>query len=336
MPDIEPDGHAELMGTERMKDALDLLDRFPQLTWEDLLAIITVGVANQKEKRILFRGVENAREMGHRSPSTVHGLENRLRSDIADSFQYVEKTGGLTAVSSMVFDRMRGDTTWKILEDGPHILAANFKEGQFGWITGLPGTGKTATALKILEEWIDLGHVALSNIRIKGDIEDYHYVGSPREMFLRIADIIEQDPDYWLMVLDDAGASGLSTDYASTSRVKDLNRLAKLAVRKLGGNLILVDQREAKGGVPTIIQEFSSSRFYCHRVGGGIVTVDLRGPYRYFHMKIEDFPMTPFEFSTKGAAYFDMTDLDLDALFSALHDDQPDQYPQVIRKSLAK
>ena len=326
---MEDDGQHVLISTERMKDALDLLDRFHQLSFADVRDIITVGVNNQKEKRMLFRAIDYALSLGIKFPHQIDALESRIRADISDSFQTIERPGGITAVGSMVFDRARGEMTWKVLEDGPHILASNFKEGQLGWISGNLGTGKTATGCSIMEQWIDMGNRALSNIKTATE-DSYTYVRDAQAMLLEIADILDSPlPDYWLMIFDELYVSGWSKAEASTRKNKDLDGVARV-IRKLGGNLIVIDQREAS--VPTTIQELASSRYYCHRVGGGVLTVDLRGPYRHFKMKIEDFPLTNLEFESKDFAFFPTTEVvDFDGLYQALAKVEPNGFPKAIR-----
>jgi len=214
-----------------------------------------------------------------------------------------------------VLDRHKGDISWQVLEDGPAILASNFREGQFGWISGIPGTGKTVTGLKIIEQWMGMGNVALSNIRIEDRVpsESFRYVRDAREMFLAIADSMDRP---WLMVLDEAALSGWYRGDATRRKDKDLDKFARI-IRKLGGNLILIEQREAS--VPTIVQEFASSRYYCHRVGGGVVTVDLRGPYRYWRAKIQDLPNTIFRFRTEDIAFFPTEEvLEFEELYRAI------------------
>jgi len=330
--DPENDGHPELMGTERMRDALDFLERWPQLTWEDVCDMVTVGIVNPDEKRLLFRAIEVMRERGVAAPRYAIGLEGRVRAGISDSFQHTEKTGGLTAVASMVFNRHRGEMTWRVMQDGPHILAANFREGQFGWISGRLGTGKTDTACSIMEQWIDLGFVALSNIKTHVD-GPYAYVQDAKAMLLEIARILEDPmPDYWLMVFDELFISGWSTAQASTSKDKELDGFAR-TIRKLGGNLLVVEQLEKK--VPTTIQELATSRYFCHRVGGGVVTVDLRGPYRHFNAKFEDFPKTNLEYETKDFAFFPTTEVvDFDGLYQALAKVDPVGFSKTIRAYL--
>jgi|SRR5437667_1970270 len=326
-------GTEAFLGTERMIQAQDLLERFQQLNFQDVISIIMSGVWDQRQKLLLLEMINEARRIGIKAPWQITGLLTRLQAGIPDSFHMADRTGGLTGAASMVFDRHNGGMQWQVLEDGPHILASNFREGQMGWISGNLGTGKTATGVSILEQWIDMGNRGLSNIKTS-EKESYDYVQDVREMLLQIASILDDPiPEYWLMVFDELYGSGWSTAQASTSKDKQLDGFVR-CIRKLGGNLIVIDQLDKK--VPTTIQELASSRYFCHRVGGGVLTVDLRGPYRYFQAKIEKFPLPSIDFETKAFAFFPTTEIiDFEKLYQLLTKcSGTDGYPKAIRTFL--
>jgi len=324
-------GTEAFLGTERMIQAQDLLERFQQLNFQDVISIIMSGVWDQRQKLLLLEMINEARRIGIKAPWQITGLLTRLQAGIPDSFHMADRTGGLTGAASMVFDRHNGGMQWQVLEDGPHILASNFREGQMGWISGNLGTGKTATGVSILEQWIDMGNRGLSNIKTS-EKGSYDYVQDVREMLLQIASILDDPiPEYWLMVFDELYGSGWSTAQASTSKDKQLDGFVR-CIRKLGGNLIVIDQLDKK--VPTTIQELSSSRFFCYKPG--VFTIDLRGPYRYFQAKIENFPLPSIEFDSKAFAFFATTEvIDFEKLYQALTKcPSQEDYPRAIRTFL--
>lgn len=333
MPDDKNNGGSEVfLGTERMIQAQELLERFDQLSFQDVVSIIMSGVWDQREKSLLLKAIQEAQRQGVKAPWQITGLLTRLQAGVPDSFHMADRTGGLTGAASMVFDRHDGGMQWQVLEDGPHILASNFREGQTGWISGNLGTGKTATGASILEQWIDMGHRGISNIRTDQK-DSYAYVQDVREMLLEVANVLDDPiPEYWMMIFDELYGSGWSTAQASTSKDKQLDGFVR-CIRKLDGNLIVIDQLGHK--VPTTIQELATSRYFCHRVGGGILTVDLRGPYRYFNAKIENFPLPQVHFETKAFAFFPTTEIiDFEDLYQALTKANPNEYPRAIRKFL--
>lgn len=330
MPELDNDGHPVFLGREAMQHIADELDCFPQATFREARRL-AMRVSDHEEMRELLALLDYAQyARKYHLPSQIMNFETRLRAALATSIQTIEKTGGLTGVSSM--DPSSEETlSWETQKDGQHIIAANFREGQFGWIEGLPGTGKTVTGLQIIEQWTDMGFDALSNIKLPVPPEGYHYVRNAREHFLRLADVIEANTDSKaLLTIDDVSASRISTEYASTNRDKDFNRWSKVAVRKLNCNALIIEQQGKK--VPTIFQDFSTSRFMCTRVGGGVVTVNLTGPYRWFKRKFTDFPNTSLPFKSKDIAYFDLDGVDFDKLFMAL--DGADDQAKAIRRMM--
>lgn len=328
---LENDGQQIFMGAEAMQRIGDELARFKQLDYSDVRNL-AMRISNQDEKRHVLGLLDYAEKTCHlKSPCQIKRLESRLRADLSDSIQTIELTGGLTGVSSMN-PEVRGELTWTVLEDGPHILASNFREGQFGWVSGRLGTGKTATGVSIMEQAMDLGIRCLSNI--KTDAKDsYTYVLDAWEMLAEVANILDDPlPDPWLFAYDELYQSGWSTPNASTFKSKSIDGFVR-SIRKLGGNMLLIEQLESK--VPTTIQELATSRFMCHKVGGGKVTVDLRGPYRYFKATFEDFPLTTLSFKSKAFAFFATTEVvDFDDLYAALTKAEPSQYTQAIRAFL--
>ena len=296
-----------LTATERMTQALEILHRFNQLSWEDIDDLITVGVWQEDRAKQFFAMAHKARDSGAKAPSAIVNFEVELRMAIANSFHAVDHAGGISGLGSMVFIPDRGPRSFRIYN--PTILTANFHEGNFGRIGGLPGKGKTNTGCVILEQWHKEGNVAIANIAKKGDDPRYIFARSAKEFFIAIANLEEKLR--WLFVLDEAGLMYSKPDQA-TRRVKDLDKLMRV-IRKLHGSIILIEQRPES--VPNIIQEFASSIFYCEKPG--TVSIELKGPSLAFRDRVKDFPKTSLPFDTYGIAYWNI-DVDINKLFSVM------------------
>ncbi len=283
-----------LMGTERMKDALDTFDRFEQLTLADIRGVVMM-INDQDEKRKILRILDEGARQGLTRPAQFIGLESRLRADISDSFHIIEKTGGLTAVASMIFDRSDEGNSWNFYN--PDILTMGFKEGGFARISGLPRMGKTNLACVIMERWAAKGYVALSNILPRSADSRYIYVKDAKALFLAVSGCMKRGVP-WLFILDEGGLVWAKQD-VSTRRAKDLEKLVRV-IGKMHGRMAMIDQRE--DAIPTTIQQFSKTLFFCHKPG--VLTIELRD-YK-FHAKIHDFPRTDLPFDTYDIAFFDV------------------------------
>lgn len=287
-----------LLGTSRAREALDALDRWEQLGFHEVRDIISTGVASSKERSLLLDALDEAERQSIGMPHMIRGLERRLRSGIFESFQHVEKSGGITAIAAMVFDRNNSVPPWSVYN--PDVLIRNFSEGSFGRISGVPRTGKTNLACLIMEEWEKAGNVAISNIR--PDLEDdrYRYVTDARGLFRELSTIGGPSgwKRRWLFVLDEGGLIWAKQD-VSTRRAKDLEKLIRI-IGKLRGNMILIDQRA--DAIPTTFQQFASSLFFCHKPG--LATLDLRGPNLVLKMKVKDLARTSIPYDSRDIAFF--------------------------------
>lgn len=285
------------LGTERMSQWHDLQEdgRFRQLSYDQVYRIIG-NIVDERKKMQLLRGVKHFQEEGCPAPWLIRGLLTELRAAIPDSFHTIDKVGGYTGASSLVFQPYQFMPTWE--DFNPRLVVRNFGEGGFGRISGRPGTGKTNLACVIMEQWVKAApgiNLAFSNIRQTKPTPGIHYVRDARDLFTQISNLtgIER----WLFILDEGGLVWAKMD-VSTRRAKDLEKFCRV-VRKMHGNLIIVDQRD--DAIPTTIQQWSTSIFYCHEPG--IVTVDLKKPHEFL-MKIRKMPRTELPFDTYDIGYF--------------------------------
>ncbi|HKZ42791.1 MAG TPA: hypothetical protein VJ044_17640 [Candidatus Hodarchaeales archaeon] len=296
--------------TKRMTQALELLRRIKMWSWEDAYDFVTVGVWNEREQSAFFEMFQKARLLGAPSPSQgIKDLDVILRTAVATSFHAVDHAGGITGLGSMVFVPDQGHRTWRLYN--PSILTANYQsEGNFGRISGVPGSGKTNTACVISEQWAsEPNHVAIGNIRMLKPDERFIYTHDAKAFFLAIANLPYEVK--WLFTLDEGGLVYSKPDQA-TRRVKDLDKFAR-CVRKLGGSLNLVEQRE--DSIPNLIMEFAKNIFYCQRKG--TVAIELRGPDLAFRDTVKDFTKTTLPFDTNDIAMFPIN-VDVQRLFSAI------------------
>ena len=295
-----------LTSTERMHEALDLLDRFPQLTYSDVRNMMTTGVWNKDEQRGMLELIDSERAKGN-PPAQIPNLELELRQAISTSFHVADKMGGITGIGSMVFDRSRGMNDWDIYN--PALLTMNYREGQFGRINGMPGMGKTNLACRMMEQWHSEGKVAISNIFPTSPDDRYVYAPSAKALLKAIvatpADVVWH---FWL----DEGGLVMDKKEAMTRRSRDLEHLFRI-IRKLHGNLTFIEQRE--DSVPTLLFEWSTSLFFCHEPK--VVTFDLRGPFKRAKGKVFGFPETKLPYQTYDPAYFKFN-INVEKLFETL------------------
>lgn len=286
-----------LLGTQRMEQWHDLQNeaRFKQLSYDDVYRIIG-NVVDERKKMLLLRGVEHFQEAGCPAPWMIQGLLTLLRAAIPDSFHTIDKVGGFTGAASLVFVPYNNVPVWDFYN--PNILIRNFSEGGFGRISGRPGTGKTNLACVILEEWVKAApglNMGFTNIRQTKETPRIHFVSNAKELFLAISRL--EPAERWLFVLDEGGLVWAKQD-VSTRRAKDLEKFCRV-IRKMHGNMILVDQRDE--AIPTTIQQWSTSIFFCWEPG--LLTIDLRAPVG-FQAKVRGFPKTGLPFDTYDIGYF--------------------------------
>lgn len=296
--------------TKRMSQALDLLHRFKMWTWQDAYDFVTVAIWNERDQEAFFNMLRASQKGGAPSPALgIKDLDLKLRVSMAQSFHVVDHAGGITGLGSMVFVPNDGYRTWRIYN--PSILTANYQtEGNFGRISGVPGTGKTNTGCVISEQWAsEPNHFAIGNIRMKPDVERFLFTKDAKSFLMTIATLPKDAK--WLFTLDEAGLIYAKPDQA-TRRVKDLDKFMRV-VRKLKGSINLIEQRE--DAVPTLIQEFAKNIFYCE--SKGIVSIEMRGPNLAFRDTVKDFPKTTLPFDTYDIAYFPIN-VDIQKLLASI------------------
>ena len=319
---MDNDSHSNAMdrwkiieSEKRMTQALDRLRTIRMWSFQDARDFITVGVWQEEKQEAFLTMIDTAEkrsisEIGPPSPYlAIKDIEMRLRLAVATSFHVVDHAGGVTGLGSMVFSPNDGNRTWRIYN--PSILTANYQtEGNFGRISGVPGSGKTNTACIIAEVWAnEPGHVSIGNIKMTKPDERFIFTKDAKSFLMAIA-TLPQDTK-WLFTLDEAGLIYAKPDQA-TRRVKDLDKFMRV-VRKLKGSINLIEQRE--DAVPTLIQEFAKNLFYCERKG--VVSIEMRGPELAFRDTVKDFPKTSLPFDTYDIAYFPIN-VDIQKLLGAI------------------
>lgn len=313
MPVITDEGLGKSMmltSAELMTQFLQKMRRFDTLTWDDIEDIITVGVWDATTQESLFNSIDENR--GKFKPSETPNLKRLLRVHVPASFHIADREGGVTGIGSIVMEPQTTNVKdWGIYDrNAPSILTWNFREGQFGRISGVPGSGKTNVGCSILENTNQEGNTGFSNIYPdKGNDERYYYVRDAKSLFENIAELNENEK--WTMVLDEAGLMYSKPDQA-TRRVKDLDKLMRV-VRKLHGSIVLIEQRPES--VPNIIQDFATCIFYC--IKPGVVHIDLRGPTIRFSETVMNFPKSSIGYKTYDIGFFSVN-VNVTSMFAAM------------------
>lgn len=287
-----------LKAEEKMRDALTWIHSLQVKTWNDVSDFVTVGIWNEAHQKILFDIIEANRNL--KRPSEHNNLERELRVGLAASFHMVDHVGGISGLGSMVFDTDFGYPPWRIYN--PDILTANFDEGQFGVVVGVPGSGKTATACTLIEEWVrNEDRVAFTNIYPKGGryANPLIIYVKDAKAFVKGLSILPPGTK-WILVLDEAGLVYLKQDQVMR-RVKDLDKLVRV-IRHLHGSLVIITQQTES--VPRIMDEFASVRIICLKPG--TISVELKGPVIAAHITVTKFPLTSLPFDTYDIAYFNL------------------------------
>lgn len=295
------------LSTDRMTEALSILQRFDIVTWAELDDLITVGVFDPDIQRGMFTNARRNRDNGVPWPCMVPGLDVELRIAISHSFHIADRIGGITALGSMVFEPHVSIDSWRIYR--PDILTENAVEGSFAIMAGMPRMGKTSGGGYIMEQDVKVGKVVISNILIRAPVEGYRYVKDAKALFETIGSIPAGTK--WRFVLDEGGLVANKKD-AMTKRVKELEGLFRV-MGKLEGSLLFIEQRPES--VPTILQEWSRSRFYA--IEPGLMFIDLDGPNLRFRRTVRDFPPTSLPYDTRDVAYFPVN-INTAALFASI------------------
>jgi len=313
-------GHSDAMdrwkiieSERRMTQGLERLRHYKMWNWQDAKDFVTVGIWEGDKQEAFLNMIDAAIENGAPSPYLgIKDFERKLRLGMATSFHVVDHAGGVTGLGSMVFEPDDGHHTWRLYDrNAPSILVANYQEkGNFGRISGVPGTGKTNTGCVIAEEYAkDPNHFAIGNIRMLKPDSRFIYTRDAKAFFTAIASLPQEAA--WLFTHDEGGLSYSKPDQA-TRRVKDLDKLMR-CVRKLGGSYNLIEQRE--DSVPNLIMEFAKNIFVCE--SRGVVSIEMRGPFLAFRDTVKDFPKTTLPFDTDDIAMFDIN-VDVQGIFSAI------------------
>ncbi len=316
-----------LTAEERMTEALDLIHDLDGWSWQNLEDFITVGVREPQDQRALFTMISDARnpipgEIPAHKPAEVRNIDAELRMAVTHSFNAVDHLG-LSALGSMVFRPSTTIRSWNIYN--PTILIANFEEGNFGRISGVPGSGKTNVGCHMILQWVQSNnnHIAFTNIKPKGAQQYVNphiiYVRDAKEFFLGISRLLPDER--WIMFLDEGGLIYGRPD-AATRRAKDLDKLMRI-VRHLHGSFVIIEQRQES--VPLILQEFSTTNLYCpiklvEGAKSARLNLELRGPKLAFRDRVKDFPpvdLKEIPFDTYDWAFWSVN-INVYAMFAAV------------------
>jgi len=299
---LPTDGSSERMAqlaTAKMSQFLNLMHRFSSLDWETVEDIIVTGVWDAPIKEALLMKLHQNRDRNVSSPALIPGLRKQLLLSVPDSIHMAERVGGFGGLGSIVFEPRQAMKDYRIYN--PDLIVDNYREGNFGRISGKPRKGKTNIGCVQIERWMSQNHVAISNIRPKKDSETpprYFYHGTASGMFGTVSKLNEKE--LWHFTLDEGGLMYGRPDQ-STRRVKDLDKLVRV-IGKLHGNMTLIEQRPES--VPQIFIDFSTNIYYAHEPGD--VSIELKGPYREFSERLKNFPATSLPFNTYDIGFFDV------------------------------
>lgn len=292
-----------LAAAERMQDGLRWFRRWQSLSWSDIEEFVTAAVRDEADQALLFSYIRDRLEEGSPCPAAVPELKDKLRRCFRHSFE----TDALSAMGAIQVPwEGNGGLSWRVFQTDP--LTANLTEGQFARISGPPGGGKTNLACVMIERWLARGNIPITNIR---DLEGSSYTPDIRS-FLRAVVAARQAEIPWTLWLDEPRLAGYTRKEWMTRRSRDLDRVVT-AVRKLGGNMVLIEQLPE--AVPALIVAWAQSMFFCHSPGR--VSIDLRGPELTWRQEVYDFPRTSLGFDTRDFAAFRI-DLDIDAMFQEI------------------
>ena len=298
---------------EKMRQAILKLDRFKQLSHDELVDMVIAGIFNERVARGFVTKIRESQKLGN-STSSLLNLRDEILLAIADSFRIADKEMGLSAIGAMVFEVHDGHPAWSIFN--PNILVDNFRSpGEFGYINGLPGAGKTNFACVIIQQWLQSGCV-ISNIRMKSPTPNYYFIHKFTALLKAIVEIRKENRN-WLLVLDETGLYWLKAQAQRGTNI-GLDKFLRI-LRKLGGCLIAIEQREE--GISSTLQAFSTQHFLCIKPPG-LVNIDLKGPVHKHNTWIKEFPQTSLPFDTNDPAYLDLN-VDIDELFEVLSGGNP-------------
>lgn len=236
-------------------------------------------------------------------------MENMLRhaKSIKDSL-----ADGLSQVGVVVPPGGGKTIPWAMLSSAFFLspLEENGPEsGGFLTITGPPRKGKTGQACLLLEHWHKEHPEAMvfANIRSQSPPKWVRYVDRMSDLLRGIADAMESDVRF-VWVFDDAGLYWIKSRPTET-RAIGLERLARV-VPKWKGSFVYIEQRIE--GVPSTIQDFSTSHILVDQIGFGLYD------YPTHRVVVRSIPKSKeFLYETGAGAYFSM-DIDMDKFWATM------------------
>jgi hypothetical protein len=180
----------------------------------------------------------------------------------------------------------------------------NFYEWGFGVITGLPGSGKSDFACRLMEMALDEGFCVATNIKIRGDLPDgLRYTTSFKELLVICIDNLKAGKKT-LIFLDEM-PQFFTKKRATSGKYLTFEKVLFL-LRKVGGNLIGLIQRPSD--IPSVMAEFSK----CYFQKLNKKTLLFQRDDANVHI-LGNVPGTTLDYDTRDQATFSV-DLDLQAL----------------------
>lgn len=340
-PQQHEPGSAErkIAWSERKKNAvIELDERFPEATWEQLERSIDGGVYDRRLAQalhaeiVVFRQFRWKPAQVNRNPR-IRTFRSDLRSSILNSLQTIDH---LSAVGAHHVEDLRSKEGRRWRPWFGQRLVANFGRAGFGVITGPPQKGKTNIGLYMGEQFYAAEpqkNVVLSNIKVFHPPDWYRHVDTLSGLFRAIVGRGPRkgeaegtinprwDPGLadlrmrWLWVFDEGGV--VWKKKRATSNVSGLLETVAKHLGKNDGNIAFIEQTET--GVPTIIEGFTRNRY--RAIAPGVVRIQMgdREDYRteWWEETVRDFPKAALKYDRDDRAPFSI-DLDVDAMTESL------------------
>ncbi len=312
---------------DAITEALEFLNRMTEggVTVGEILDFVMVYLPTSSTKSQIIETLIQARnDGGHVGPEDLKFLEMTIRMQIPQKFEALDNLTTLAATRLPKKDE--GYESYYLYH--PDLLVSNFNpdgSAGFGVVSGTLGTGKTNIGCLLLEKWDEKGDLlSIGNImmRRKPPIR-YAYCSRISQVLKATAEATLAGRP-WLFVDDKAGLTWMKAE-AMRKRNRQQDKLARI-VRKLGGNMVLVEQRY--DSVPTIIQEFQTNRY--HATSKKRVVMTLEGPKVRLTRKLKDLPLSKLPYDSNAIAWLAF-DVDIEALFEFITDTEGGSQEQARR-----
>jgi len=302
------------IATQKSKEGEAWFESWQETDWDEYTRWVSVNVLSTLTQRGLLNVVTKMRER-YPMPYHVPGLEFRTRIAWRESLN----TPSIYALSSMRPQRDADAEKWATVN--LQTLVLPYSEGMIGRISGVMGAGKTNLSLVLAGLWLDRWptHEIVTNIpteirRIPEPDryeERIHYADTLSRTLAWGIDLAERRRR-WIWVFDELANAGWLKSTATSNVSKDMATFVR-NIRKIGGNMIVIDQLAS--GFPSIVQEFADfgAVYECYKPVGIVkATVHLENGHRWSKRAV-NFPKSviPFETYNQSALRIDFRIPDL-------------------------